>query len=65
MVSFDARLVTVSTEFSRLLSLLMLLKTHFTVASENHFPGCVVCTHAYLGIEFELACVLEAIVITF
>lgn len=54
-----------TTEFSRVLSLLMLLKTHFTVVSENRFPGCVVLTHAYLGIEFELACVLEAIVITF
>lgn len=63
MLSFDTRLVTVYNEFCRFLSLLMLLKTHFTV--ENHFPGCAMCTHAYLGIEFELACILEAIVITF
>lgn len=65
VVSFDARLLTLNMEFSRFLSLLMLLKTHFTVVSENRFPGCVVCTLVYLGIEFELACILEAIVITF
>ena len=62
LLDCNTRLLTVCNEFCSFLSLLVLLKTHFT--AETHFPGCAVCTHAYIGIEFELACILVQVVIT-
>ena len=49
VVSFDARLVTVNSDFSRFMSLLVLLKPHITVVSENHLFPWVCCVHTCLS----------------